>query len=86
MKPAHPYIVLAPGMRANPTPTRHAVVHVDEWLHVVLGEKDGYVYAAEFDDYKSAAAERERRNHRPGVCITKPAAQPLSEALQENVA
>lgn len=86
MKTPHPYIVLTPGMRTNPVP-KHVVVSVEEWKDITLGNRDSYVSMAEFDTYTGAAAERDRRNHRPGVSITKPKPpQPLSEVLQEHAA
>lgn len=63
MTPHHPYIVLDPDMRTNIT-KRHAVVHVQEWLAVTLGEKEGYEFLGEYDDYASAAVRREELNHR----------------------
>jgi hypothetical protein len=62
--PIHPYVVLLPGVPTNRGP-KHAVVHVDEWAAVSLGEKEDYLFRVECDDYHSAADERDRLNHRP---------------------
>jgi hypothetical protein len=64
MKHHAPYIVLLPDTRTNPS-KKHAVVHVDEWVAVSLGEKASYERKTEHEDYTSASREREWLNHRP---------------------
>ena len=60
----HPYIVLLPTDRTNRS-TKHAVVHLDEWVAVSLGEKASYERKTEHDNYTSAATERDWLNRKP---------------------
>lgn len=64
MSTDHVYVVLLPEGRGNPT-DHYLVVHVREWVAVLLGEKEHYVFTDNYEDYSDAAARRDRLNHQP---------------------
>lgn len=72
MRTRHPFIVIHPAMPTNTT-GEFLVVHVDEWVAVSLGEKEGYVFTSKQPDYASAEAERTRLNHQPAELLRCPA-------------
>lgn len=56
-----PYVVLLPGGPGNTT-EKHLVVHVTEYVAVMLNEKPEYNFASEHDDYDSASIKRNQLN------------------------
>jgi len=64
MRTPNPHIVIHPGMPTNRTKV-FLVVHADEWVAVILGEKKEYAFTSEHPDYATAAAEQVRLNRRP---------------------
>lgn len=79
-----PYIVLEPRMKTNPI-AGHVVVHVKEWVAIMLGEKEDYDFVSEHPDYPTAAAERDRLNQRPGEFPPLPSTEQSTDAPKKGV-
>lgn len=60
----HPYVVLLPHRSTNQT-DQYLVVHLKEWVQVILDEKDNYTFCSHHDDYLTAADKRDELNHMP---------------------